>query len=318
MKIVVLDGHVTNPDLSAWKIFNDLGDVEIHARTAPSEIVERCTDADAIFTNKVVISEAVMAALPKLKFIGVLATGFNNVDIAAASQRGITVCNVPAYSSDSVAQLVFTYILHITTRVDLYDKSVHEGGWTQCPDFSYTLSAITELAGLTIGIYGLGNIGKRVAAIAHGFGMNVISATSQRGDSIPNYIKKVTFDEMLAQADIITVHCPLTDANRRIFNKDTFAKMSPGAVFINTARGPLVDEGALAEALETHHLAAAAVDVLCQEPPKANCPLLSAPNCIITPHIAWQSVAARERLLKISAENLMAFTNGHPQNVVNH
>ena len=317
MKIVVLDGHVANPGDLSWDKLAALGELEVYPRTAPSEILARCAGAEVVFTNKVVLDAATISTLPALRFIGVLATGYHNVDVAAASRAGIVVCNVPAYSTDSVAQTVFSLLLEITGRVGEYSPEVRGGRWSSCADFSFTLGPITELAGLTMGIYGLGNIGRRVAAIAAAFGMKVVSPTSQAAGNLPNYVSKVTFEEFLGISDVISVNSPLTQDNHGIFNADTFARMRRGVVFINTARGPLVDEPALAAALASGQVGAAGLDVLGQEPPAADNPLLSAPNCYITPHIAWQSTAARRRLLDISAANLTAFVAGKPQNKVN-
>ncbi len=315
MKIVILDGYVANPGDLSWDEIAALGELTVYERTAPEQIVERCKGAEAIYTNKVLITDQIMAQLPELKFIGVLATGYNNVDCAAARRRGIDVCNVPAYSTNSVAQLTFAHILNLTNRVSDYANTVAYGDWTRCIDFSYTLGPIEELFGKTLGVYGLGNIGKRVAAIAAAFGMRIVSPTSQAADAIPVYVEKVTFEQMLAQSDIITIHSPLTADNHHIFNAETLGKMRPDAILINTARGPIIDEQALADALRSGHLKAVAVDVLEQEPPKADCPLLAADladRCIITPHIAWQSVAARRRLLSVSASNLK-----NRENIVN-
>ncbi len=324
MKIVVLDGHVANPGDLSWEALEKLGELIVYPRTAPEDVVARCQGAEAVYVNKVIIDDTVMAQLPELKFVGVLATGYNNVDTAAARSRGITVCNVPAYSTNSVAQLAFAMILHLTNRVSDYATSVAEGDWCSCPDFSYTLGAIDELDGTTIGIYGLGNIGSRVAAIAHAFGMKVVSPTSKPAEALPDYVEKVSFDQMLDISDFITIHSPLTADNKGLFNASTFAKMRRGVVLINTARGPIIDEHALADALRSGQVKAAAIDVLAQEPPKPDCPLLAEdlvgdkqPRCIITPHIAWQSVAARRRLLAISAANLAAYAAGQPQNMVN-
>ena len=317
MKIVVLDGYVANPGDLAWDELAALGDLTVYPRTAPGEVLERCMDAEAVFTNKVVITADAMAQLPDLRFIGVLATGYNNVDVDAARAAGITVCNVPAYSTDSVVQTVFSLLLAITNRVADYSYKVRSGEWSSCPDFSFTLGPITELAGLTMGIYGLGNIGKRVAAVAAAFGMQVVSPTSQPADKLPEYVRKVSFNEFLAQSDVISVNSPLTDANRHIFNTEAFDRMRRGVIFLNTARGPLVDENALAAALASGQVAAAGLDVLGQEPPAADNPLFTAPNCYITPHVAWQSTAARRRLLQVSAGNLSAFIAGNTENRVN-
>lgn len=317
MKIVVLDGYVANPGDLSWDSLASIGDLTVYPRTAACDVVNRCDGAEAVFTNKVVIDAATISALPSLRFIGVLATGYNNVDVEAAARAGIVVCNVPAYSTDSVVQTVFSLLLEITNRVGEYSAEVRCGRWSSCPDFSFTLGRITELAGLTMGIYGLGNIGRRVAAVAAALGMRVVSPTSQPSDSLPLYVSKVSFDEFLAQSDVISVNSPLTAHNRGIFNADAFAGMRRGVIFINTARGPLIDEAALASALATGQVGAAGLDVLGQEPPASDNPLLTAPNCYITPHVAWQSTAARRRLLDVTAANLAAYIAGEPQNKVN-
>lgn len=316
MEIVILDAQVANPGDMSWEGLAAQGNLAVYPRTAPDEIAERAAGADAVFVNKVVLDAAVLAALPRLRFIGVLATGYNNVDIAAARARGITVCNVPSYSTDSVAQLVFAMLLAIVNRVETYSASVERGDWASCPDFSYTLGPVTELAGKTLGVYGLGHIGLRVAAIARAFGMKVVSPTSRPAGSFPDYIEKVDFAGLLSRSDVISVNAPLTASNRGIFGSEAFAAMKRGVIFINTARGPLVDEAALAAALREGQVGAAAVDVLCAEPPRSGSPLIGAPNCLVTPHIAWQSVEARRRLIDISAENLRMFLAGTPQNVV--
>lgn len=317
MKIVVLDGYVANPGDLSWAELEALGQVVVYERTAPEQVVERCRGAVAVFTNKVVLGAAEIAALPELRFIGVLATGYNNIDMAAARAAAITVCNVPGYSSESVAQTVFALLLHITNRVADYNREVVAGRWASCADFSFTLGPITELSGLTMGIYGFGTIGRQVAAIASALGMRVISPTNKPADSLPDYVEKVTFGQMLETADVISINSAMTDANRGIFNAEAFGRIKPGVIVINTARGPLIDEQALADALRAGRVRAAGLDVLCQEPPRDGSPLIGAPNCFITPHIAWQSTAARRRLLAISAANLRAFIAGNPQNVVN-
>ena len=316
-RIVVLDGYVANSGDLSWEELGRLGDLKVYDRTAPSEVVDRCQGAFAVFVNKVVIDADTIALLPDLKFIGVLATGYNNVDIAAARSAGITVCNVPDYSSASVAQTVFALLLAITNRAETYTDSVVRGDWTNCIDFSYRLSPIEELDGLTMAVYGLGNIGMRVAKIANAFGMKVISATSKSADSLPDFIEKVPLEEMLRRADVLSLNAPLCDDNRHVICTETLALMKPSAILINTARGGLVDEHALADALQNGRLAAAGLDVLEHEPPHADCPLIGLPNCLITPHVAWQSTAARRRLLKVSAANLAAFISGTPQNSVN-
>lgn len=320
MKIVILDGQVANPgdlDWSALASQATEGEFHVYPRTAPGEVVERCRGAEAVFTNKVVLDAATLAELPSLRFVGVLATGYNNVDTDAARRRGITVCNVPAYSTDSVAQLVMAMLLELTNHVAAYSASVGRGDWQHCEDFSYTLWPITELSGKTMGIYGMGNIGSRVARIALALGMHVVSPTRKPADSIPAGVEKTSFDDMLRRSDVVSVHCPLSDTTRGQFGAEAFARMKPTAIFINTSRGPVVDEAALAAALREGRLGAAAVDVLEHEPPRESSPLIGAPRCIVTPHIAWQSVEARRRLLQVSADNLAAFLAGKPVNVVN-
>lgn len=324
MKIVILDGYVANPGDLSWEGLEKLGDLTVYDRSTPEQVVARAADAEAVFVNKVNMSAEVIDALPRLRFIGELATGYNNIDLDAASRRGVTVCNVPAYSTASVAQTVFALLLQLKVNIGRYTRAVAQGRWVQSPDFSFTMGPIEELEGLTLGIYGLGNIGQRVAAIAHAMGMRVISPTSKNAADIPPYVEKVPFDQMLSQADVVTIHAPLTPQTRCLFNADAFARMKSTAVLINTARGPIVDEAALADALRRGTIAAAAVDVLAAEPPSADCPLLAPdlvdgdkPRLLITPHIAWQSVTARRRLLDVSVANLAAFIAGTPQNRVN-
>lgn len=315
-RIVVVDGYVANSGDLSWDALAALGELTVYDRTSPDQLIDRCRDAYAVITNKVVIDAAAIDALQSLRYIGVLATGYNNVDIDAARRAGVTVCNVPAYSTASVAQTVFALLLAITNRVESYSASVHAGDWSRCADFSYRLGPIEELDGLTMAVYGLGNIGSRVAAIAHAFGMKVISFTSKQQDALPPYIEKVSRDEMFGRADVLSLNAPLAADNRHFVCEETLALMKPTAILINTARGGLVDEHALASALREHRIAAAGIDVTDCEPPKADNPLLSLDNCIITPHIAWQSTGARRRLLAVTADNLAAFIDGHPQNVV--
>lgn len=315
-RIVVVDGYVANSGDLSWDALAALGELTVYDRTSPDQLIDRCRDAYAVITNKVVIDAAAIDALPSLRYIGVLATGYNNVDIAAARRAGVTVCNVPAYSTASVAQTVFALLLAITNRVESYSASVHAGDWSRCADFSYRLGPIEELDGLTMAVYGLGNIGSRVAAIAHAFGMKVISFTSKQQDALPRYIEKVSRDEMFGRADVLSLNAPLAADNRHFVCGETLALMKPTAILINTARGGLVDEHALASALREHRIAAAGIDVMDCEPPKADNPLSALDNCIITPHIAWQSTGARRRLLAVTADNLVAFIDGHPQNVV--
>lgn len=316
-RIVILDGYVANSGDLSWHEIASQGELTVYDRTSPDEVIARCSGVTAVFTNKVIIDADTIAALPDLKFIGVLATGYNNVDIEAARRAGIIVSNVPAYSTMSVAQLVFAMLLTICNRVSNYSASVGAGRWASCDDFSYRLGPIEELDGKTMAVYGLGNIGRRVAAIAAAFGMHVVSCTSQPAENLPPYIEKVSRDEMFRRADVLSLNAPLTATNRHFVNASTIALMKPTAIVINTARGPLVDEDALADALASGRLAFAAVDVLAVEPPRQGSPLIGLDNCIVTPHVAWQSTDARRRLLDVSAANLRAFLAGAPQNVVN-
>ena len=317
MKIVILDGFGANPGDLSWDSLRALGEVVVYDRTAPDEVIERSEQAEALITNKVVIDSATMSRLPLLRYIGVLATGYNVVDLEAASQRGIVVTNIPAYSSQSVAQMTFAHILNITNRVGDYARQNRAGRWAESIDFCYWDSPFHELAGLTLGIVGLGHIGMLVAKIGMNFGMDVFAVTSKNSSDLPQGIQKTTLDGLFAVADVLSLHCPLTEKTRGMINKNTIARMKRGAIIINTGRGPLVDEQDVADALEEGHLAGYGADVLTQEPPSENCPLLRAPNAFITPHIAWATVEARQRLLAAAAENLCAFINGQPQNVVN-
>lgn len=313
MKIIVLDASPANDGDLSWKELESLGQVDVYAATAPDEVTQRCRGAEVVLTNKVVMNSEVIASLPDLKYIGVLATGYNNIDLEAARKAGITVCNVPAYSSESVAQLVFALLLAVTNRVADYSASVKKGDWQHCQTFSYRLSPIMELSGKTMGIIGFGNIGMQVGTIARAFGMTVIT-TSHR--ELPQWAERVELDELLARSNVVSLNSALTDATYHIINEETLMLMRQDAIMVNTSRGPLIDEPALASALNRGQIAAAAVDVLESEPPRNGSPLIEARNCIITPHIAWQSTEARQRLLAITVENLKAYLSGHPQNVV--
>lgn len=317
MKIVVLDGYTVNPGDLSWSALQALGDVEVFTRTAGDELMGRCKDADALLTNKVVIDAGIMSCLPQLKYIGVLATGYNVVDIAAASERGICVTNIPAYSTDSVAQMVFAHILNITNRVGHYARQSREGLWSRNEDFCYWDTTLPELSGKTIGIVGLGHIGMKVACIAREFGMDVFASTSKHSASLPDGIQKTTLQGLLGVSDILTLHCPLTDSTRGMINAATLKRMKRGAILINTGRGPLVNEADVAAALKSGQLGGYGADVMCQEPPAEDNPLLAAPNAFITPHIAWATYEARGRLMDIAVENLKAFMAGAPTNVVN-
>ena len=316
MKIVVLDGFTANPGDLSWKGLEEQGVLTVYERTKSSETVARAADAEIVLTNKVVISREVIAQLPRLKYIGVLATGYNVVDIKAAHERGITVTNVPAYSTESVAQMVFAHLLTITNRTEHYAIQNRQGRWTSNSDFCYWDFPHMELAGKTFGIVGLGNIGRRVAEIALAFGMQVKALTSKSADTLPAGIRKADLEELLATSDVISLHCPLTDTTRHLINHETLSRMRPSAILINTGRGPLVDDQAVASALAEGQLAAFCADVLTEEPPKADNPLLSQPNAFITPHIAWATQEARTRLLQVAISNVKAFLNTKPQNVV--
>ena len=316
MKIVVLDGFTANPGDLSWKGLEELGMLTVYDRTRPEETVARAAEADIVLTNKVIINREMMAQLPQLKYIGVLATGYNVVDIEAAHERGIIVTNVPAYSTESVAQMVFAHLLTVTNRTEHYAIQNRQGRWSKNPDFCYWDFPHLELAGKTFGIVGLGNIGRRVAEIALAFGMQVKALTSKSADTLPVGIEKADLEALLATSDVISLHCPLTDTTRHLINRETLSKMRPSAILINTGRGPLVDDQAVASALAEGQLAAFCADVLTEEPPKADNPLLSQPNAFITPHIAWATKEARSRLLQVAISNVRAFLNAKPQNIV--
>lgn len=316
MNIVILDGYTANPGDLSWQGLEEIGEVTVYDRTKADETVARAADADIVLTNKVIISREIIAQLPRLKYIGVLATGYNVVDIEAAHERGITVTNVPAYSTESVAQMVFAHLLTVTNRTEHYAIENRNGRWTKNPDFCYWDFPHMELAGKTFGIVGLGNIGRRVAEIATAFGMHVKALTSKSADALPANIEKATLESILSTSDVLSLHCPLTDKTRHLINRETLRQMKPTAILINTGRGPLVDDQAVADALSGGRLAAFCADVLTEEPPKADNPLLEQPNAYMTPHIAWASKEARVRLIQVATDNVRAFINGRPQNMV--
>ena len=316
MKIVELDAYAANPGDLSWDGLKELGDFVLYERTKPEDIVSRAKDADAILINKVRITDEILAQLPKLKYIGELATGYNNIDIKAASKRGITVCNIPAYSTDSVAQMTFAHILNITNQVAHYADESRSGHWSKNPDFCYWDTPLPELSAKTLGIVGLGNIGMKVAKIALDFGMDVFAYTSKNSADLPAGIQKTTIEGLLGASDILTLHCPLTDDTRELINKETLALMRLGSIIINTGRGQLVNEQDVADALESGQLLGYGADVLTEEPPRADNPLLKQPHAYITPHIAWATKEARQRLLNICVENIKAFQAGEPINVV--
>ncbi|MGV3600704.1 MAG: D-2-hydroxyacid dehydrogenase [Dyadobacter fermentans] len=314
MNIVILDGYTLNPGDQDWAPIEKLGNVTIYDRSAAGEIVERAGNADVLLVNKVVLSAETLAQLPQVKYIGVMATGFNNIDIEAARKHGITVTNVKAYGPASVAQQTFALLLAIVNRVETLSQSVLIGEWVASPDFCYWKTPLTELAGKTMGLIGLGDIGSQVAKIALAFGMKVIAYRKHPAPA--DGIEMVSLDDIFTRSDVISLHCPLTDETREIINRNSIAQMQPGAIILNTGRGPLIHEADLAEALRSGTIAAAGLDVLSVEPPKADNPLLSAPNCIITPHVAWATFEARKRLLQMVADNLESFQHGDPRNVV--
>lgn len=317
MKIVVLDGHGVNPGDISWNGIGQLGELKVYPRTRQDEVVEHVGDAEIVLTNKTVFSSDTISQLPNTKYIGVLATGYNVVDLGAASRHGIVVTNIPAYSTDSVAQMTFAHILNVTNHVGHYADANRNGKWSVCPDFCYWDMPLVELAGKTIGIVGLGHIGMKVAKLSLDFGMNVCAYTSKKETELPDGIRKTTLDGIFGTSDIISLHCPLTDDTREIINKESIGKMRRGTIVVNTGRGPLVNENDIANALHNGALAAYCTDVMCQEPPSIDNPLLKEPNAFITPHVAWASLEARKRLMNIAERNIRAFIDGHPTNVVN-
>lgn len=316
VNIVVLDGHCVNPDDLSWDGFKELGRLTVYERTKAEEVVERAKDAQIVLVNKVSMKADIIAQLPQLKYIGVLATGFNHIDVKAAKEHGVTVCNIPSYSTYSVAQMVFASIFTITTRVEHYAQQTREGQWTKHSDFCYWDTPLLELAGKTMGIVGLGNIGMKVARIAREFGMEVYAYTSKNSVDLPSGIQKTTLDGLFSVSDILSLHCPLSERTRELIKADNLRKMKHGAILINTGRGPLVNEADVAAALESGQLAAYGADVMCSEPPAADNPLLKQPNAFITPHIAWATVEARSRLMNIALDNVKCFLEGAAQNVV--
>ena len=317
MKIVVLDGYTLSACDEQWiKQMEKLGELVVYNRTTPAQVAARCAEADAVLTNKVPFTAEVIKLCPNLRYIGILATGVNVVDLQAAHKAGITVTNIPAYSTMSVAQMVFALLLAITNRVEHYTNLNRAGAWSRCGDFSYWDTELTELSGLRLGIIGLGNIGMAVARIAAAFGMEVCAVSSKPQDKIPGFITKMSKDDLLRECDVISLHCPLTADNAQMINAQSLAMMKPGAILINTGRGGLIDEEALAHALNSGHLRAAGADVMAQEPPRVDSPLLTARNFFVTPHIAWATKQACERLISVAISNLAAFADGHPQNVV--
>ena len=315
MKIVVLDGYALNPGDLSWEAMQALGNLTVYDRTTPSLVLERSADAEVLITNKTVLNAEHMSALPNLKYIGVLATGYNVVDIDQAKKRGIVVTNIPAYSTNSVAQMVFAHLLNITQRVGHYALDNANGRWAKNEDFCYWDTNLMELEGKSMGIVGFGNIGRATARIACAMGMKVYAYTSKKQTDLPEGVIKMDLDELFCMCDVVSLHCPLTPDTQEMVNATRLKMMKPSAILINTGRGPLINEQDLADALNNGTIAAAGLDVLSTEPPRLDNPLLSARNCYITPHIAWATFEARVRLMEIAVANLKAFMEG---NVINN
>lgn len=316
MKIVILDAYAANPGDLSWDEFAALGELTVYDRTAQEDAAARIGDAEVVFINKVRLTDEIFAACPNLKLVSILATGYNIVDLAAAKRRGITVCNVPGYSTRAVVQMTFALLLEICQQVGLHSGAVHTGRWQTCPDFCFWDRPLIELDGKTIGIVGYGAIGSAVGTVAQALGMKLL-VTARHEKPVPEGARFVSLPELLAQSDVVSLHCPQTAENARMIDAGALAQMKDGAILINTARGGLLDEQAVADALRSGKLLAAGMDVVSAEPIRADNPLLTAPNCFLTPHIAWAPLETRRRLQAISAENLRAFLAGKPQNVVN-
>lgn len=316
MKIVILDAYAANPGDLSWDEFAALGELTVYDRTAQEDAAARIGDAEVIFINKVRLTDDIFAACPNLKLVSILATGYNIVDLAAAKRRGITVCNVPGYSTRAVVQMTFALLLEICQQVGLHSGAVHTGRWQTCPDFCFWDRPLIELDGKTMGIVGYGAIGSAVGTVAQALGMKLL-VTARHEKPVPEGARFVSLPELLAQSDVVSLHCPQTAENARMIDAGALAQMKDGAILLNTARGGLLDEQAVADALRSGKLLAAGMDVVSAEPIRADNPLLTAPNCFLTPHIAWAPLETRRRLQAISAENLRAFLAGKPQNVVN-
>lgn len=313
MRITVLDGNALNPGDLSWSSVEEFGQLKVYPRTLPEQVVERIGDSDAILLNKINITEEILTKCPNLKYIGVQATGYNVIDLEACRRHNVVVTNVPSYSTAGVAQMVFTYITQFASLSHMHNESVKNGDWVKCPDFCYWKAPLMELDGKILGIYGYGSIGRHVAQIAKAFGMKVLVCTRTQKPDIEN---PVDFETLIKESDFITLHAPLTEKTREVVNKSTLSMMKKSAYLVNTARGLLVNETDVAEALKDGTIAGYAADVVSEEPMKADNPLLSAPNAIITPHIAWAAVETRQRLLDVVVENLRCWSQGKPQNVV--
>lgn len=318
MQIVVLDGYALNPGDLGWDGFSNLGEIIVHDRTTPEQILERSRNATVLLTNKTPVRENIINQLPQLKFIGVLATGYNIVDVEAAAKRGIVVSNIPDYGSNSVAQLTMALLLELCHHVQRHSDSVHGGKWSTSKDWCYWDYPLVELAGKTLGIIGFGNIGQKVGDIATSFGMNLLGTARNRSDQAHRKnFAWVEIPELLESSDVVTIHCPLTPETKGLINSHSLAAMKKSAFLLNTARGPIIVDADLAEALNCNKIAGAGIDVLSVEPPQKDNPLFHAKNCIITPHIAWATKEARTRLMQMAVTNLEAFVKGAPINVVN-
>lgn len=317
MKIVILDSNAVNPGDLSWEIFEEFGQVTVYPRTAPEDVVQRIGDAEVILINKIEITGELLDQCPNLKLICVQATGYNVVDCKAAKERGVLVCNVPAYGTNAVAQFTFGLLLELCNRIGLHGQAVQEGKWASCPDFCFWLTPQMELAGKTLGIIGFGRIGRAVGKIARAFGMEVLAYNRSRcleGEEIGRY---VSLDELLTQSDIISLHCPLTQENAELINGESLSKMKDGAILLNTARGGLISETAVSQALCGGKLRGYGADVVSQEPINPTNPLLTAPNCILTPHMAWAPVESRKRIQVCTAESIRGYLAGKPVHVVN-
>ncbi|HOR85925.1 MAG TPA: D-2-hydroxyacid dehydrogenase [Bacillota bacterium] len=317
MKIVVLDGYTLNPGDLSWEGIEGLGELKVYDRTPEDKVLERIIDADAVFTNKTPVSKDTIAACPKLKYIGVLATGYNIVDVEAARERNIPVSNIPVYGTAAVAQMVFALLLEICHHTAAHSDAVHKGDWANNPDWCFWNYPLIELAGKTMGVIGLGRIGQNTARIAAAFGMKVLAYDEHESDLGRKYAEYVSLDELLEQSDVIALHCPLFPSTQGIINKNSIAKMKNGVIIINNSRGPLIVEQDLTDALNSGKVYAAGIDVVSTEPIREDNPLLQAKNCFITPHISWAPKESRERLMNIATENLKSFIDGKPANIVN-
>ena len=318
MKIVILDAYTSNPGDMSWEGLENFGDLKVHERTAPEQVLERCSGCEIVLTNKVVLDPETIEKLPELKYIGVLATGTNVVDLNFAKERGICVTNIPGYSTDSVVQHILAFMLHFSSKVSVHNDAVQEGKWVNSVDFCFTLGTLNELSGKTLGVIGLGTIGRKLAKVADALGMKIVAAhqSSMNRLALPFEVEWLPMDEVFARSDFLSLNCPLTPETDKVVNAERLRKMKSSAVVINTGRGPLVDEQALADALNNGTIAGAGLDVLSTEPPSGDNPLLGAKNCVITPHIAWSSLEARSRLIAIAADNLSAYLGGNPKNQV--